>query len=307
MKEILLYSPDCWGIVNTKGHNVLHVAVDMEQESVLKYIRDLPIFRFLINQQDKDGNTPLHLLAKKRKTKLQWLLGHDLADPYIFNNQNLRPTDLIYEDGCHFDFGRRNIVEYNFNNIKKFNIRNKGDEEIEEWRKARQQKMKEYKETMKKMGETHLIVATLVTTIAFTAAFTILGGYDGNLGSNQGLAILVKTAAFKIFAIANSIAFVSSLTSVIVYIVVSFCYYSNITEHEIARVQEEKIAVRYTLALLLVMIAIGAMMVVFVSGTYVILAHSRGLAISIVIIGCLPFIMYVREVRKILHQIKYLM
>ncbi|XAR57338.1 hypothetical protein NMG60_11025440 [Bertholletia excelsa] len=307
MADLLSYSPDCWAIVNKKGYNVLHVAVDMEQEDILLYIERSPILRFLINQQDKDGNTPLHLLVEKQKTKCHRLLAHRLADLSIFNNKNLMPMNVIPGDVFPFYPGRRNIVEDDFNNIKNYS---KMRHNIEEKRKARQQKWKEYKETMKKMGETHLIVATLVTTIAFTAAFTIPGGYDGNPGSNQGLAILAKTAAFKIFAIANSIALVSSLSSVIIYIVVSFCYYSSAEDvdrdHDRDPYVEKRIAIRYTLALLFIMIAIGSMMVAFVSGTYVILAHSPGLAIFVVTIGCLPFIAYVREVIKILHVIKSL-
>ncbi|XAR57339.1 hypothetical protein NMG60_11025444 [Bertholletia excelsa] len=130
----------------------------MEQEQVLKYMGDLPILRFLINQQDEDGNTPLHLLAEKKKRKWNWRLYHDLANVDIFNNQNLTPLDLLRGDDFEDYYGGRNIVEEDFNKIRNYRKRWYN---TEEGQKARQQKFKEYKEAMKKMGETHLIVATL--------------------------------------------------------------------------------------------------------------------------------------------------
>ncbi|KAI7981785.1 Protein ACCELERATED CELL DEATH 6 [Camellia lanceoleosa] len=38
MEELLLYCPDCWEMVNGKGQNVVHIAVEMEQKAVTKYI-----------------------------------------------------------------------------------------------------------------------------------------------------------------------------------------------------------------------------------------------------------------------------
>ncbi|KAG5554519.1 hypothetical protein RHGRI_012162 [Rhododendron griersonianum] len=49
-------------------------------------------------------------------------------------------------------------------------------------------------------------VGALIATITFAAAFTIPGGYDGNQGRDQGMAILSRAAAFQAFAITNTIA-----------------------------------------------------------------------------------------------------
>ncbi|KAE9445307.1 hypothetical protein C3L33_22795, partial [Rhododendron williamsianum] len=58
-----------------------------------------------------------------------------------------------------------------------------------------------------KLFQTIVIVAALIATITFAAAFTIPGGYDGNQGRrDQGMAILARESAFKAFVITNTIA-----------------------------------------------------------------------------------------------------
>ena len=59
-------------------------------------------------------------------------------------------------------------------------------------------------------------VATIIATVTFTAAFTVPGGYESG-SDNQGLAILSKQAAFKVFVIANALAFGFSTASMLVY------------------------------------------------------------------------------------------
>ena len=71
-------------------------------------------------------------------------------------------------------------------------------------------------EILRSAGETNLLVATIIATVTFTAAFTVPGGYESG-GDNQGLAILSKQAAFKVFVIANALAFGFSTASILVY------------------------------------------------------------------------------------------
>lgn len=43
---------------------------------------------------------------------------------------------------------------------------------------------------IRKVADTHIIVATLIITVEFVAGFTIPSGYDGNDGQKEGLAVL---------------------------------------------------------------------------------------------------------------------
>lgn len=93
MKMLLSYSPDCWEILNFKGQNVLHMAVDTEREPVIDFILSNSWLRHLINQKDKEGNTPLHLLAASNDIANE-LWRHNRAEQHAFNNKNVTPMDV---------------------------------------------------------------------------------------------------------------------------------------------------------------------------------------------------------------------
>ena len=59
----------------------------------------------------------------------------------------------------------------------------------------------EEKEAISKARESHLVVAALIATVTFAAAFTLPGGYK----SDQGTALLAKKAAFIVFVISDAI------------------------------------------------------------------------------------------------------
>ncbi|XAR57398.1 hypothetical protein NMG60_11025530 [Bertholletia excelsa] len=138
-----------------------------------------------------------------------------------------------------------------------------------------------------------MIVATLITAMTFTAALMVPGGYDSNPGPNQGLAILARKEAFSAFSIANNVAFVSSLTALILYVNAS--NYNSVQFEDMKKEIESKLSHRYYWGYHFTMIALGAVIVAFVTGVYTVLAHSPSLAISMIVIGCLPFVTHLVE------------
>uniref|UniRef100_A0A2N9GI77 PGG domain-containing protein n=1 Tax=Fagus sylvatica TaxID=28930 RepID=A0A2N9GI77_FAGSY len=73
-------------------------------------------------------------------------------------------------------------------------------------------------DSVKEGSETNLLIATLIATVTFTAAFTVPGGYQ-----SQGVVwmrawqYLAKRASFRAFLIANTLAFGLSITSILVH------------------------------------------------------------------------------------------
>lgn len=66
---------------------------------------------------------------------------------------------------------------------------------------------------LKDISSVHLLVATLIATVTFTAGFTMPGGYE-QATPNKGLAVLSNKTPFQVFVIADSIAFYCSSASV---------------------------------------------------------------------------------------------
>jgi len=83
-------------------------------------------------------------------------------------------------------------------------------------------------------GNTSL-VAILLATITFAAAFTLPGGYSSDAGS-QGLPIMVRKAAFQAFLISDTLAMCASLAVAFICIIAKWedleflLYYRSFTK-----------------------------------------------------------------------------
>ncbi|KAJ8627911.1 hypothetical protein MRB53_021218 [Persea americana] len=95
VKIILEHCPDSAELANKKEQNALHLAVIRKSEAVLQYLINRPQFKKLINEPNKEGNTPVHLATITNSNEIVDMLsnceGVDLA---VTNNQGLTAMDL---------------------------------------------------------------------------------------------------------------------------------------------------------------------------------------------------------------------
>ena len=139
------------------------------------------------------------------------------------------------------------------------------------------------KENYKDTRASHLVVAALIATVAFAAAFTIPGGYR----SENGTAILRRNKAFQLFMVADSIAMVFSLSAVFSHFLMSLRIETTKDFNEGLFVA----SVRFTLY------SMVAMVIAFVTGTYAMLVPSLGLAIITCLIGLSFFLLGIWIIR----------
>ncbi|KAI7979513.1 Protein ACCELERATED CELL DEATH 6 [Camellia lanceoleosa] len=92
MKELRSQCPDCWEMVNDKGQNIRHVAVQNENKKAVKFILENSQLSCLINHKAIDGNTPLHLAAATLHSNR--LIYDKRADGMVFNKENQTPLDV---------------------------------------------------------------------------------------------------------------------------------------------------------------------------------------------------------------------
>ena len=128
---------------------------------------------------------------------------------------------------------------------------------------------------VKQESETNMLVATLIATVTFTAAFTVPGGFNQNGNVGEGLAVLSKITAFRVFLIANTLAFGLSTTSVFVHFLASATITGAVFHREVARRTS-----------LLINWSIGALPVAFIAGTYTVVPHSLGIAVVVILCCC---------------------
>ncbi|KAK2632796.1 hypothetical protein EUGRSUZ_L01065 [Eucalyptus grandis] len=164
--ELVRYCPDACDMENTKKQTILHAAILGGQGNVVKHILMMPNWENLINKQDADGNTALHLAALHKEYDIIHILAQD---------------ERVYR------------LAKNKDHLTALNIVSAHEESI---------------------MEVEQVVAALIATVTFTAAFQIPGGYKGD-GPDRGRAILAGRVDFIVFVISNSVAFLSSLAAII--------------------------------------------------------------------------------------------
>lgn len=130
------------------------------------------------------------------------------------------------------------------------------------------------KSSIEKAKESHLVVAALIATVTFAAAIAVPGGYKSDeKGRDQGTPFFIRNTAFIAFVIADALAFIFSLSAVVILFEMPFPIFANQPKIPFA------LATRYT------DLALWAVTVAFSTGTYAILQPSPWLAIVSCCIG----------------------
>ncbi|WMV38252.1 hypothetical protein MTR67_031637 [Solanum verrucosum] len=140
-------------------------------------------------------------------------------------------------------------------------------------------------ENIMKTSQMHLVVATLLMTVTFTAGFTLPEGFESDTNSpNKGMAILLRRTAFRAFVVSDAITFTCSSGAVFAYFAMAANSISAVTELTV-------IIQLYNMAIALQIYAMAAVVVAFATGMYVTLEHSIGLAITVYFIGSMKLVL----------------
>jgi hypothetical protein len=161
---------------------------------------------------------------------------------------------------------------------------------LEEWKKneeEKERKDKERRSMLQKASEAHLVVGALITTVTFAACITMPGGFVGSEegSSHPGSALLRKNIVFSAFIFTNTISMVLSSSAVFIHLLMPFLFNKNYDEEFQTYFTEERRDSLLYMAFRFILWAMIAMVLAFVTGSYVVLVPSLGLAIPNCIIG----------------------
>ncbi|KAK9179755.1 hypothetical protein WN943_028960 [Citrus x changshan-huyou] len=268
VNEIISTCPDCCKQVDERGWNLLHFAMASSNLFQLhSRLRNRSV-EMLINKQDVNGNTPLHVLAAVCR-----LLSYEVVPP------RRGPGD--YEARNNSGISVEHVKLHGFPEL---------EQEIQELSEdvgrgqypngillVQKEKMAVEEGEIEELKPRHTIVATLIATVTFAAGFTLPGGYWGKEGPIPGTSILIKNAAFQAFVVSDVIAMVLSLSAVFIHF---------LTSTKTLR----QIWFLFNVAHYSLMASMLAMVVAFVTGTYAMLAPSVGLSVATCVLG-LSFIL----------------
>ena len=123
--------------------------------------------------------------------------------------------------------------------------------------------LREAQNWLKRTSESCSVIAVLIATVAFTAAYTVPGGSD----QTTGLPIFLHNPFFVVFTFMDALSLVSSLTSVVMFI-------SILTSPFRLQDFRKSLPRKLTLAFTFLFLAVAASMLTF-SATMILIIHMK--------------------------------
>ncbi|XP_026442324.1 ankyrin repeat-containing protein NPR4-like isoform X2 [Papaver somniferum] len=140
---------------------------------------------------------------------------------------------------------------------------------------------------MKDTSGSCMLVAALVATVAFAAAFTVPGGNinDSN-DSKNGSPVFLGRTSFMVFAVADALALFSSISSVLMFLAI---YTSRYAEEDFLKSLPQKLII----GLGTLFISMATILVAFSASLFIILGDIFAWAlIPITLLGCVPVVLF---------------
>ncbi|XP_030951303.1 ankyrin repeat-containing protein At5g02620-like isoform X2 [Quercus lobata] len=240
-RTLITECPDSCELLDKKDRTALHLAAESGNSKLVKVFLQTLATEDLINQQDKEGNTPFHLAAMEGRYALLMMLVKDRRIDWMAMNKAGMSTVDIIQSVYRLKSGKKEkfmsklnrddirlslerIVDRHTMEVQTLDTEGHGQliQETERNETAEQNKVKDTaliatkkrlkrQEAIRKMIDLNFVVATIIASVTYAAVIQVPGGND----DDDGEATLRENKYFKIFMIFNACAFVFSLLSML--------------------------------------------------------------------------------------------
>ncbi|KAL9451725.1 hypothetical protein AB3S75_013317 [Citrus x aurantiifolia] len=259
VNEFIMAYDSCSNWSNQDGHTIFDHAVLHRREKVFNLIQGVNFTTFLFSSRDKSGNNILHLAGRLAPSS-------EVAGAALQMQRELQWFKAV-ENLVHPFFREAT------NDLKKT--------PREVFTKEHKELVKEGEKWMKETASSCSVVAALITTVVFAAAFTVPGGIDG-----RGVPNFLYEQSFMIFAISDMLALFSSITSVLMFLGILTSRYAE--EDFLVSLPRKLI-----IGLITLFFSIASMMVAFGATVHISLSHKWNLVIiPIALVGCVPVTLF---------------
>ncbi|KAL9319257.1 hypothetical protein ACSQ67_015774 [Phaseolus vulgaris] len=206
LSVILSTYPDLIWELDAKDRSIIHIAVLHRHASIFNLIHEIgPIKEFILTFKDDQGNNLLHYAAKQAPPEqLNMVSGAALQMmlelSWFEEVKKMMPLSSIEEPNC-IGITPRQVFTVEHEELV---------EKEESW--------------MKRTAKSCMVVSTLITTGVFTAAFSVPGGTNDDKGGSPNY---LQKPAFLVFALSDSIALISSSTSILIFLSILISRYAE--------------------------------------------------------------------------------
>ncbi|XP_028803018.1 ankyrin repeat-containing protein At5g02620-like [Neltuma alba] len=196
LEKILKDKPGAIHETNSKGQNVLHIAVEYRQPHVLKLLEQQKLWNNLVQSIDDEGNTILHLAARLSQYKPWHIPGSALQMQWEIK-WFLYVKDIM-----------PNYVSF---------LPNKGHKTpVEIFREDHENLIKEGTDWLNHTSQSCSVVAALIAGVAFATSTNVPGGTQ----EQTGMPTLENHPAFNMFALTSLLSLCCSITGLIMFLAI---------------------------------------------------------------------------------------
>ncbi|XP_021719643.1 ankyrin repeat-containing protein ITN1-like [Chenopodium quinoa] len=266
--------PDLIWKVDENRRTIFHIAIIHRHEEIFQLIYEIGAIKDLIATfKDDHGNNMLHLAAK-------------LAPPHRLNSVSGAALQ-IQREILWFKAVKKVVrPEYvEAENEDKKTPQTLFSEEHEELRAKGEQ-------WMKKTAESCALVATLIATVVFSAAFQLPGGVN-----DKGSAVLLKSLCFVVFSSSNAVSLFTSLASVLMFLSILTSRYAENDFHI-------SLPLKLMMGLTLLFVSIATMILAFTATFFITFIEGvKWLPIPIALISSVPVALFALQQYPLLLDI----
>ncbi|KAK0607372.1 hypothetical protein LWI29_014013 [Acer saccharum] len=245
LAELVRSYPDLVLLLDEQRQSIFHIAILHRHTNIFNLIYEIGFEKdILATYEDKEKNTMLHLAAKyPNPPSVSKLPGAALEMQQEL--LTFEEVEMMMQPSLREKKNVDGLTPRELFTIEHKNLLLSG----EKW--------------MKNTASSCMVIATLITTMVFSAAFTVPGGNN----DKTGIPIRLMETSFHVFAISDTIALSSSSISILMFLSILT---SGYTEMDFQR----SLPLKLMVGLSALFISIIAMMITF-SSTFFLVYHDK--------------------------------
>ncbi|XP_017239057.1 ankyrin repeat-containing protein ITN1-like isoform X1 [Daucus carota subsp. sativus] len=270
--ELLKLYPEIAWERDHNNYTIFHVAVIHRHENVYNLLYELGLRK--LGTLDKNKDNILHLAAKKpAQSRLNVVSGAALQ----------MQRELLWFEEVK--------TRVNSTDRRKWNEEKKSPQAL--FSEQHADLMEKGEKWMKNTANHCMVVAALIATIMFAAAFTLPGGNNGDTGHP----ILLKKSAFVVFVVADAVSLCTSSASILMFLAILTSRYA---EKDFL----VSLPVKLMVGLVTLFLSIVTMMIAFSASFFLLYAESmKWIPVSIAALAGVPVVLFALLQSRLLFDV----